>query len=299
MLPLDDRPLADDQGVLQDVLQLPDVARIIVVEEHLHGLFRDPVEPDVAFGAELFQDVGDEQGQVLPPFLEARQFQPHDVEPVEKILTEFPLPDLPLQPQVGGRDDPDIHLGGFAAAQGVELFILQHRQELGLEGQGQVADLVQEDGAAVGLLEATGLVLVRAGEGPFDVAEHLGFQQVLRQGRAVDLDQGLVGPVAGGVDHLGQNIFARAGLPLHEHRGVAFGDHRQDPEDLLHGRRLAHHVVEGVPVPHGAVELVDQGKIGEGGQPAHDAARLVVEGHVVGPDGEGQAVPGDQGPFLP
>jgi hypothetical protein len=54
-----------------------------------------------------------------------------------------------------------------------ELAGLQGAQQLGLAGQGQFADLVQEQRAPVGELEQPHLVLDRAGEGAADVAEQL------------------------------------------------------------------------------------------------------------------------------
>ena len=54
--------------------------------------------------------------------------------------------------------------------------LLEHPQELGLGGQGQVADLVQEDVAAAGRLEAPHPGAVGPGEGPFDVTEEFAFQ---------------------------------------------------------------------------------------------------------------------------
>ena len=53
----------------------------------------------------------------------------------------------------------------------------------------QLADLVEEDRAAVGRLELPDLELVGAGEGAALVAEQLALQEVTRHGGAVDLDE--------------------------------------------------------------------------------------------------------------
>ena len=65
---------------------------------------------------------------------------------------------------------------------------------LGLQGQGQLADLVEEDGAAVRLFEAAHPGHHRAGEGAFLVTEQFALQQVFRQGGAVHLDERPVAP---------------------------------------------------------------------------------------------------------
>ena len=53
----------------------------------------------------------------------------------------------------------------------------------------QVADLVEEEGAAVGQLEAALLAAGRAGEGALLVAEQLGLEQGLGERRAVHRDE--------------------------------------------------------------------------------------------------------------
>ena len=61
--------------------------------------------------------------------------------------------------------------------------LLQHAQELHLHLAGELADLVEEQGAAVRELEATGLLRDRAGERAALVAEELALEQVLRGSR--------------------------------------------------------------------------------------------------------------------
>ena len=65
------------------------------------------------------------------------------------------------------------------AADALERHLLEHPEELGLDLEVDVADLVQEEGPAVGLLEAAHAVAVGAGERPLDVAEQLALEQVL------------------------------------------------------------------------------------------------------------------------
>jgi hypothetical protein len=62
-----------------------------------------------------------------------------------------------------------------------------------------VADLVEEDGAAVDHLELADLARLGAGEGALFVAEQVGLEQGVADGVAVDLEEGLVFPAAGGL----------------------------------------------------------------------------------------------------
>src|SRR5881396_4280530 len=87
----------------------------------------------------------------------------------------------------------------------------------------KVADLVEEDGAAMGRLELADLELVGAGEGASLVTEQLAFQELPRHGGAVDLDEGP--RPAGGemVDRVGDELLASAGLARDEHGDVDAG----------------------------------------------------------------------------
>ena len=68
-------------------------------------------------------------------------------------------------------------------------FSCRKRSSLACSAGGQLADLVEEQRAALGRLDAPGLVAHRAGERALGVAEQLARQQLLGQRRAVDGDE--------------------------------------------------------------------------------------------------------------
>src|SRR5690606_33971321 len=80
------------------------------------------------------------------------------------------------------------------------------------DGQRQVADLVQEQRAAVGLLEPAGLGAGGAGEGALLVAEQLGLDQRFGEGAAVDRHEGTVAALAETVDVPCHQLLAGPGL---------------------------------------------------------------------------------------
>jgi hypothetical protein len=88
-----------------------------------------------------------------------------------------------LEVAVGGADQPHVDLHRLAAADAFELALLQHAQQLGLEGRRDVADLVEEQRAAVRHLEAALAVAHGAGEGALLVAEEFALQQRSRSAR--------------------------------------------------------------------------------------------------------------------
>src|SRR3972149_1952750 len=98
----------------------------------------------------------------------------------------------------------------------------------------QIADLIEEDGAAMGRLELADLELVGAREGPALVPEQLGFQEFPRHGGAVDLDE-WPSPAGGEiVDRAGHQLLAGAGLARDEHGDVDAGRLAQDLARFQH-----------------------------------------------------------------
>ena len=85
------------------------------------------------------------------------QVNGHHVEAVVEILAEPAGLDLLLEVAVGGGDEAHVDVDGLDAADALELALLQRAQQLHLHLDRDLADLVEEEGAAVGQLEAAGL----------------------------------------------------------------------------------------------------------------------------------------------
>src|SRR5918995_1180475 len=181
----------------------------------------------------------DQERDIGMPLSQRRQLNGNDVEPVVKILSEVPSIDLARQVLVGGRDHSGIDFDAASAADTLELALLKHAQELFLRGERQLPYFVQKDRSLVGELEATFALSDRAGKGALLVPEELAFQECLRQGRTVDLDQrsGGVGRVT--VDDGGDELLAGPGLPRDQHGRVRPGNPAHDLVNVLHGGTIA------------------------------------------------------------
>ncbi|MCB0683194.1 MAG: hypothetical protein KDC32_20170, partial [Saprospiraceae bacterium] len=81
---------------------------------------------------------------------------------------------------VGRRDHAYVDPVRLRTTQSLKFPFLQHAQEFRLQGQGQFADLIEEDRALSGQFEATDLRLDRPGKSPLFMAEQLAFDQVGR-----------------------------------------------------------------------------------------------------------------------
>ena len=81
---------------------------------------------------------------------------------------------------VGGRDQPDIGPKRRRAADPFVLPFLQHAEQLRLDRRGEIADLIEEERAAGGDLEATALETIGAGERSSLMSEELGTPPAFR-----------------------------------------------------------------------------------------------------------------------
>ena len=131
-----------------------------------------------------------EQRDVVAPLAQRRDVQRHHAQAVEQVLAEAALAHGGVEVAVGGRDDAHVDVLGFARPDRRHLAALEHAQQLGLEVDRHVADLVEEERAAVRLAEAPGARRHRAGEGAALVAEELALEQLARDRGGVDGDEG-------------------------------------------------------------------------------------------------------------
>ena len=114
-----------------------------------------------------------------------------DLETEEQVLAETPRGDLALEVAVGRGDDAHVDLDRLGRPDAPDLALLQDAQELNLHLRADLADLVEEQRAALGLLEEPALRRAGPRERAALVAEELALQDGLGQGAAVDRDEGL------------------------------------------------------------------------------------------------------------
>ncbi len=131
---------------------------------------------------------------VRAAFPQGRHRDHEGVEPIEEVLAEFTPLGHAVQVAVSGGDDSDLRRKIRGAAQTTVAFGLQDAQELGLYHGRQLADLIQKQGATLGLLDQPRFFLGGPGEGPTLMAKEFRLEQGLRQGGTVHRHQGPLGP---------------------------------------------------------------------------------------------------------
>ena len=270
----------DGHDALDDVLELADVARPGIALEQADDVGREPLRLLAHLVAVFLEEVGDEDGDVLDPFAERRHVDGDDVQAVEELLAELPLGDPLLEVQVRRGDDADVHGDLVGPADPPDLPLLEGAKELDLGPGRHLADLVEEQGAALGQLEHAFLVRDGPGERAADVAEELALEEVLGQRGAVDGDERIVaaGPLE--VDGPGGHLLAGPAFPGDEHGRVRRAHLLDEDVDLLHRPALADHLLEAVAVLEVPLEQDVLLLEAPGGQPpADDDLQLLdVEG---------------------
>src|SRR5262245_44767089 len=209
---MDDGAPGQDHRAVQDVLELAHVAWPVVAREHLEGAGGYAAYVAVTLAGDLAHEVLDECRNVLAPLAERRHVDGHDVEPVVEVLTERALAHRAPEIHVRRRQDPHVDRHRADPAEPLDLALLQDAQELRLQVEAQGADLVEEQRAAVGELEAAELLGVRAGEGALLVAEQLRLDQRLGDRRHVDGHERLPAALAPRVDRPRYQLLAGAAL---------------------------------------------------------------------------------------
>src|SRR5262249_58985606 len=94
-----------------------------------------------------------------------------EVQAIEQVAAKPSLLNLQRQIAIGGGHDANVRASFLRVAYALEGPILKEAQELGLNLRGQLTDLVQEQRAAVGHLDAADAVGDRSRERASFVAE--------------------------------------------------------------------------------------------------------------------------------
>ena len=138
----------------------------------------------------------------------------------------------------------DVHALGLQRADALHLAVLERAQQLGLHRQRQLADLVEEQRAAVRRLEHAGLRFDGAGERAAHVAEQLALEQRVDDRRAVDRDERLACAGPGLMERARGEFLAGAGLAADQHDLRVRRQPLNQAEHLLHHRAAAEHAAE-------------------------------------------------------
>ncbi len=212
----------DDAGSLDHVTQLTNIARPAVIEQRRTGLLAEAASRTSVLLDETRQKAVRQGQNVFAALTQGWQIQGDHVQAVQQILTETSAAHHVLKVEVGGGQDAHVGTSSHRVADALVFLVLNEAQQLGLQRQRKVADLVEKQGAAIGLIDTTQRAFAGTGESAAAVAEQFAFHQFCSQRRAVDGDAGLLGPLAPAMNSPGQ--LALTGTRLAQNQDVGIGD---------------------------------------------------------------------------
>src|SRR5207245_9615735 len=94
---------------------------------------------------------------------------------------------------VRGCNHAHVHADCLARTDWLEALLLQHAKHFRLRAQAHVADFVEKQRAAIGLLELSNLVVGRAREAALHMAEEFRLDQLLGDRRTIRSEERRVG----------------------------------------------------------------------------------------------------------
>jgi hypothetical protein len=120
------------------------------------------------------EEVFHQKRDIFLAFSKARYFDLNDVESVIKVLPKPSRFHVRFEVPKARGDDSDIDVRGLRIAHAPDLTLLEDPQQFNLKIQWELTDLVQKDGALVGLDEETVLISMSVCERSLDVTKELG-----------------------------------------------------------------------------------------------------------------------------
>ena len=228
-------PLPQEAQRFDHVAQLADVSGPPVAHEDGTCGAREARRDGPVPGRELPQELRHQRQDVASPFPQRGDSEGDALDPVVEIGTESPGAHLLVQRAKRGAKHADVGLVLRRSADAHEPSVLEEAQQLGLHRDGHLADLVEEQRAALCGLDLPSHALRRAREGSALVAKELALEEGVGDRGTVDWDE-RPRPSSGRlVSTSGENLLAR---PAFAHQGDRHVLRRDRPE---HAIELAHH----------------------------------------------------------
>src|SRR5690348_3647098 len=231
-------------GPLHGVLQFANVSRPIVRLEPADNFRGKPLNGLFHGLTEGLQEVPGQKGYVFRPLAQSGKPNGYDTQAVVKIFAKPAFGYFLFEFLVRGGNDSNVDIGFLGASDGPYLALLKDAVEFDLHGEAHVADLIHEERAAMGCLEESLAIVIRASEGALHVAKKLRFQESLRKSAAIDGDEGSLSASAVLVNRPRYQFFSGAALAGDEDAAGLWRDRLDQFEDGTHFGALPDDVVE-------------------------------------------------------
>ena len=238
--------VGENGGALDGVLQFTDVSRPGIRGEASLCVGSQFQRRLAELPPEALEEVFRQQQHVFAARAERRNGDGHGGNAEVKVLTKAFTFHCGAEIFVGGRQDADVHVHRLRAADPIEPPLLEYAQQLGLDGERQLADLIEKNGAAVRQLHFADLARAGARVGPALVAEEFVLHQPLRNCGAIQSHKWLFAPRRKMMNSAGKEFFARAAFAQQQDGGIGCGHALDLVAGFLHGSVFAEDAREAI-----------------------------------------------------
>lgn len=118
----DSAVLDEDESMLDDVLEFPNIAWVIVSPKKRHHVRVHPRDRLALTPVEFRDEMIHEERNILFSLSQGRKLDLHHIDPIIQILSETPLLHESSQVPVGCRDHPDIGIHWLGPPERLEFF---------------------------------------------------------------------------------------------------------------------------------------------------------------------------------
>src|SRR5688572_7789072 len=149
--------LPNENCSLDCILELTDVSGPAIADEQVIRRRRYRAHRLLIALVELRQEVITEERNVFGPFAQRRHAHRDGVDAEVEVLPQAAVLERELEVDVGGADQPEVHVDESVAADRAILALLQDPQQFGLQIRWHLANLVEQQRAAFRELEQSNL----------------------------------------------------------------------------------------------------------------------------------------------
>src|SRR5438034_1751511 len=216
------------------VLKFPNIARPLVGHDFLERIL---TQGDRTLGAT--EEALHQEGNVLLSLPQRRQSDGYHTQAVVEIFAEASGCNFAIQVVSRGSDQAKVNRDRRVASQTFDYALLNCAQQLCLQAKRKLGTLVKEESACLRLFKPADSTRQGAGKGSLLVPEKLRFQQTVRNGSAVDLDERPLGTGTVLMDRICHQLFSRTRFAGDQDGGIGRGDPPNQLVHVLHRQAVA------------------------------------------------------------
>ena len=174
-----------NDGTLDHVLQFTDVAGPRIRLNRIESGFCESSRRTPIVGGIAQQKTFREQSEIFRPLAQRRHDDRDDIQAIQQIFAERVLFDHVGEIAIGRGDDAHVRAPRDRVADAFVFAILDEAQQFRLQRKRHIADFIEKQSAAFGLIDATQFIFGSAGKRAFFVTEQFALEQLGRKRRAI------------------------------------------------------------------------------------------------------------------